>query len=223
MKICGLPIKSTVLTLIISILIGCGGEYARPAESTNPGSIVYGTVTNSKTGELQNLTLEIATPDPVISGPGPYPAILYIHGGTWYAGNWDDFENEMNEAAGQGYVAISINYRLLTRDPISPFFPVSPLASQQLNEWPAAMQDANCAARWINAHAEDYNIQTVENADKKQEAVIGTIGYSAGATSSLLLAFAKNNPDFQSTCVFDGLDDTAEFSSHISSVAVMDM
>lgn len=82
------------------------------------------------------LLLDVAMPEP---GPvTPAPAIVWIHGGGWQAG---DKHLDLDQSIGlplirQGFVRLSINYRL----------------SDQAR-FPAQIHDAKAAIRWLRSHA----------------------------------------------------------------------
>jgi acetyl esterase/lipase len=71
---------------------------------------------------------------------GPWPAFLYVHGGSWIEG--DKAEGEgwrgLNE---RGYLVVSINYRMAP-----------------INKFPLMINDLKCAVRYLRAHADDYNL-----------------------------------------------------------------
>lgn len=85
---------------------------------------------------------------------GRRPGVLMAHGGGWVFGDKAEYAKFGTALAEKGYVAFSINYRLL------PTFP-----------HPAQIDDAQRAMRWIRVHAADYNL------DPKR---IGALGDSAG-------------------------------------------
>ena len=92
---------------------------------------------------------------------GPWPVVFYIHGGSW-------MEGDKGEAAGlgswltpQGYVVVSVNYRLY------------PFA-----RFPAMIEDIKCAVRFLRANAVEYNIDPNR---------IGAMGASAGGHLAALL------------------------------------
>jgi acetyl esterase/lipase len=72
------------------------------------------------------------------------PAIIYVHGGRWRAGE-RDYANALDIAqwAGMGYFSMTIDYRLVGATPA-----------------PAAYQDLQTAIRWVHAHADEYGIDT---------------------------------------------------------------
>lgn len=108
-------------------------------------NVVYGSVKGA------GLLADIAYPE----GPGPFPAILSVHGGRWVGGNKAD-KSAIQPAqwAGFGFFAVSIDYRLRDCTPA-----------------PACYQDLQCAIRWLHAQAATYKIDTSR---------IYLIGQSAG-------------------------------------------
>ena len=105
-------------------------------------------------------------------GDGPFPAIVFIHGGGWYQGNRQGYRGAIEEAAKRGYVAITISYRLMQFDEskketttATPIFP-------------AQIHDAKAAVRWLRANAKKYHVDP----DR-----IGVTGASAGGHLSLLV------------------------------------
>lgn len=75
------------------------------------------------------------------NGDGPFPLLVWIHGGAWRAGS-------KNRARGQewldkGVALASINYRL-----------------SQHAIFPAQIEDCKAAIRWLKAHAAKYHLNT---------------------------------------------------------------
>ena len=137
-------------------------DVARCAEIVLEENITYG-----KAGDTE-LKLDLARPQ----GNGPFPAIVFIHGGGWSGGNRQAYRGQIQEAAKRGYVAATISYRLMkydeakkettTADPI----------------FPAQIHDAKAAIRWVRANAKKYHVDP----DR-----IGVTGGSAGGHLSLLV------------------------------------
>lgn len=121
-------------------------------------NITYATVNGTV------LQLDLAAP----AGGGPYPAVVCLHGGGWRAGHRRDLSSSLRgpsviEAiAARGYVAVSVSYRLAPG-----------------SQFPAPIEDAKTAVRFLRANAQKYNIDP----DR-----IGALGYSAGAHLAMLLA-----------------------------------
>jgi acetyl esterase/lipase len=82
------------------------------------------------------LTLDIAMPKGLTK---PVPAVVHIHGGGFKSGTKS--ARHAVRYASEGYIGVSINYRL---SGVAPF--------------PAAVQDCKAAIRWLRAHAEQYQI-----------------------------------------------------------------
>src|SRR5262245_48121154 len=105
----------------------------------------------------EDLQLDLALPD----GEGPFPAILFIHGGGWAGGNRNAFGPAIRDLAQRGFVAATASYRFAPRHP-----------------WPAQIDDVRAALHWLRAHAAEFAIDRYR---------IGAAGASAGGHLSLLL------------------------------------
>ncbi len=92
----------------------------------------------------------------------PLPAIVMIHGGGWFQGNRGGMTRLAQALAARGYVTVTISYRLSGEA-----------------KFPAAIQDAKAAVRWLRSNAGTYGIDS---------AAIGVTGHSAGGHLAALLA-----------------------------------
>jgi pectinesterase len=92
----------------------------------------------------------------------PLPAVVCIHGGGWRNGDRGSQTAVAQTLAANGYVAVTITYRL--RDEAI---------------FPAAIQDCKAAVRWLRANAKRLGVDS----DR-----IGTTGLSAGGHLAALLA-----------------------------------
>jgi acetyl esterase/lipase len=100
-------------------------------------------------------------------GNGPFPVILSIHGGAFMAGDKRDLQvNPMLEGLKRGYAVVSINYRMSGEA-----------------KFPALVQDAKAAVRWVRANAVEYQF----NPEK-----IAAWGASAGGYLSLMVAVSTD-------------------------------
>ena len=104
------------------------------------------------------LTADIYVP----AGDGPFPGVLVVHGGAWRSGSPLQMGHISQRLAREGYVAVSIRYRL------APEY-----------KFPAQIHDCKAAIRWMRTHAAEYKIDPER---------IGAWGYSAGAHLVALLA-----------------------------------
>jgi acetyl esterase/lipase len=110
------------------------------------------------------------------------PAVVYVHGGGFSHGDKSAGVPFDTYFAQRGYVAVSIDYRLLAplgcgghRDP-SPECEAAALAAQH---------DAQAAVRWLRANASTYRIDPSK---------IAMAGGSAGAITSLLVDWRPEDP-----------------------------
>ncbi len=130
-----------------------GVKFERAIEFANPAE--------------QHLQLDIAMPQ----GEGPFPAVLCIHGGGFRAGTREGFDGLCVTLAQQGYVAVTITYRL------APAF-----------RFPAAVHDSKAAVRWLRANAAKYHIDPAR---------IGVTGGSAGGHLAQFLGVTAGVSEFE--------------------------
>lgn len=133
--------------------------------------VVTRDVTYKVVGDRE-LRLDIARP----TSGGPYPAILFIHGGGWQFGNRDVYLDDIETAARRGYVAATMTYRLT--DPDENKVARAP--------FPAQIDDVKSAVRWMRRNARMHRI------DPRR---IGATGASAGGHLSLLIGVTGSDND----------------------------
>ena len=136
--------------------------------------VVYGKVDDIE------LKLDIARP---ASGAGPFPAVVWFHGGGWQAGKKSDNHASIRQLAEQGYIATSVEYRFAPRFP-----------------FPAQIEDAKCAVRYLRAHAKELNLDPER---------IGACGESAGGHLALMLGLTESK---------DGLEGRGGYEEQSSKV-----
>jgi acetyl esterase/lipase len=156
----------------------CAQQGARPTAPAMPNAppaatgagpvhenLVYGVA------EGQTLLLDIF--EPANSDGLPRPAIILIHGGAWTSFDKSTMRQLAQFLAVAGFVAIPVDYRLFHDD---------------LNRWPAQLDDVQHAVRWVRANSGKYNV------DRNH---IGAYGHSAGAQLALMLGMmeTRDNSD----------------------------
>jgi acetyl esterase/lipase len=93
------------------------------------------------------------------TGDGPFPVVIWLHGGGWIRG--DKANCHAAPLVAHGYAAISMNYRFLQQAP-----------------FPAQIEDCKAAVRWVRANAKKYHFDLDH---------IGVMGASAGGHLATLL------------------------------------
>lgn len=175
-----------------------------PLPTVNPAfevavseGIIYGQgEVEAPTAGHKNLLLDLY--EPVAAGLDGelLPAVVIIHGGGFFGGSrrQEELVRIANEMASRGYVAISIDYRLIPDEPV-PSARVEPLLQaifDDQGELPtanakgitAAIDDGLTAIDWLHASADNLGVDT----DR-----IGLVGASAGAITSVHLAYVLDN------------------------------
>lgn len=136
-------------------------------------NIHYGTADGVK------LMLDLVKP---VTGEGPFPAIVFIHGGGFVTGARYEMLRHSRLAAQEGYVATTVDYRL-----------INVLNEESLAKYPfpAQVYDVKCAIRWLRANAEEHQIDP----DR-----IGVLGHSAGAYLALMAALVGPSDGLEGDC-----------------------
>jgi acetyl esterase/lipase len=129
-----------------------------------------------------DLKLDLCRPP---AGTGPFPALVYIYGGTWGLNQGlgkADCSRELLEAASGGYVAVAVEHRRLAFD----------WDTRKLkHQFPEQVYDVKCAVRWLRANAKSYNIDP----DR-----IGAVGFSSGGHLALMLALTDKADGLEGDC-----------------------
>lgn len=144
--------KHLLLCVLITLLIkslSVNGQ--TPSGITIKKDIVYGHAGGT------DLKMDIGSPE----GNGPFPVILFFHGGGWQQGDKSHMHKWIRMYAASGYVGVSVGYRF------APQF-----------KWPSQVQDAKAAVRYLRAHANELHIDPAR---------MGVMGESAGGYLALML------------------------------------
>lgn len=162
------PYRLHVVMMVVYLYLASGLVFAQDAtleataETIQPQTVVYGEVGG------EELILDVYQP---AASDTLLPAVILIHGG---AGLFADRSAEADRAQGlaaNGYVAFNIEYRLF---------------DDGKHPWPAMLDDAQLAVRWIRANATTYNI------DPNQ---ICSLGHSFGGQLAGLLGVRDTPTD----------------------------
>lgn len=165
--------RGFILLALAATGVGSAAVTAEPAGAVAarlPVRVERGVTYATAGGEA--LKLDLGRP----KDGGPYPAVLMLHGGAWAAGHRSDlskggkdddgtaYPSVMESVAAWGYVAASASYRLAPK-----------------HKFPAQIDDARAAVRFLRANAKAYDIDP----DR-----IAVVGFSAGGHLALLLGLA---------------------------------
>jgi acetyl esterase len=104
------------------------------------------------------------------AGAGPFPTLLDLHGGAWNAKNRTAEEPMDRAIAASGVLVVAIDMTLASEAP-----------------YPASVQDANFAVRWLKSKAATWN---------GDGSKIGVYGSSSGGHVAELLAMRPRDPRY---------------------------
>ncbi len=107
----------------------------------------------------ETLKMDLAWPK---EGAGPFPVVVFVHGGGWMAGSYKMYTIATQEVARRGYVGASVEYRFAPK-----------------HTFPAQIDDVRCSVHWLCENAAKYKI------DAKR---MGLWGDSSGSHLAALLA-----------------------------------
>ncbi|HLZ55573.1 MAG TPA: alpha/beta hydrolase [Ktedonosporobacter sp.] len=105
--------------------------------SAPAGEAVAKVENRSIPGPAGEIPVRIYTPE----GTGPFPVLVFFHGGGWVICNLDTHDGQCRSLAnGAGCVVVSVDYRLAPE-----------------HKFPAAPQDCYAATLWVAEHAAEIN------------------------------------------------------------------
>ena len=165
----------TILLLLLAASLHAQTPAPAPAVKPAPAPKRAPTVANVPYGTHERQVLDFYKAD----SPKPTPLLFFIHGGGWVAGDKSGV-GELEASIKAGISVVSINYRYSWQAQLAGVMP--PVL------WP--LEDAARALQFVRSRAVEWNI------DKQR---IGASGGSAGACSSLYLAFHDDMADPKSS------------------------
>ncbi len=129
-------------------------------------------------------------------GPGPFPALLDVHGGAWNRSTYLANETMDQVLAVSGIVVVAIEFRLAPDHP-----------------YPAQVADVNYGIRWLKSHAHEFN------ADPDS---IGALGASSGGHTVMLNALRPHDSRYTAIPLPDGKDVDASLRYVLACWPVLD-
>jgi acetyl esterase/lipase len=161
-------LPSTLFALAAALVLSFGPARADeevPAPSVDDALKVWHNISYVPGSSDYRQKMDVSVPK---SG-GPYPMVVWIHGGAWMHGSKEN--PPVQPLLKKDYAVASINYRLSTQAP-----------------FPAQIQDCKTAIRFLRANAKQFNI------DPKR---IGVWGMSAGGHLAAMLATTGGIKEFE--------------------------
>jgi len=149
-----------ILACVVALLFSISSAYC--------GEIVFEQNIEFSNPDEQHLQLNMARPK---DGDALLPAVVCIHGGGFRAGTRDGWNGRCKKLAENGYVAVTVTYRLAPKYP-----------------FPAAVYDVKAAVRWLRANAAKYHINPK---------LIGVTGDSAGGHLAQFLGVTADVKQFE--------------------------
>lgn len=191
-------LRRAVLSMAATLLVAaCGADSAVTGPSSGTPPVTPGTPSNptgptqrswvdEAYGALAQQRLDLYLPP---TGSGPFPLIVWVHGGGWRTG-----DKVLDAAAFQrrllqsGYALASIGYRL-----------------SGVAKWPAQIHDVKAAVRHLRANAARYHVDTAR---------IGAWGSSAGGHLVAVLGTSGGVAALEGSAIGN-----ATYSSRVRAVA----
>lgn len=184
---------------------GGPGGFGGGTPIATEGITAYKDVAYASTSAAQKLDLYVP------QGQGPFPLVIDIHGGAFKAGDKTMLSgNNANPLLAAGYAVATINYRL-TGEAI----------------FPAQINDAKAAVRFLRAKAQDYKLDPQRFAVWGQSAggnIAMLVGTSAGVKEleDLSLGNADVSSAVQAVISFFGPTDFAQMDAQFAAGGVCD-
>ncbi len=151
------------------------GLVLRPWHFDRTGVVV---TRNIAYGDARRNVLDVYRPE---ASDRPLPVVLQVHGGAWMVGHKaQQAQPLLSRLARNGYVGVSINYRLAPK-----------------SRFPAQLLDVKRAIAWVREHIAEYG--------GDPDLIILT-GGSAGGHLVSLAALTPNDPEYQPG--FESIDTT---------------
>lgn len=101
------------------------------------------------------------------NGRGPWPVLVFVHGGSWQSGNKNPYSFVGRALAAQGFVTMVINYRLHPKHP-----------------YPSFIEDTALSLRWASQNAGKYG------GNGKR---LFVMGHSAGAYNAAMAVLDRRH------------------------------
>ncbi len=166
------------LSLVLSVA-ACGQVVVQPPSSAQPSASRALRLANEPvafhTRDIDYLQVDGKTFQATIyqpEGPGPFPAILDVHGGAWIREDVRRDEHTLMDKAlaAMGMVVVAVDFR-----------------QSPQHHYPDSVADVNFAIRWLRANASKFN---------GSPQIVGAFGSSSGGHLVLLNGMRPSDPRY---------------------------
>ena len=168
------------------------GEFALPVMDVSGVKRKYLDIPYTPGGGADQ-SLDIYLPD---EGEGPFPVIIFIHGGAFWGGDKRDFQClYLMDGIRRGYAVANVNHRL-----------------SQVAKFPHSVFDVKAAVRFLRGNAEKYCLDKTRFAiggDSAGSYYAAMLGTSAGipALEDLTMGYPEESSDVQAVIGLFGVYD----------------
>lgn len=184
------------------------GAAAQNGPTLVPGELVH--LSRTRPPNHKNISYATTSPKQKLdlylpSGNGPFPTVIFVHGGAFRFGDQDSVDPTVGQALlDAGYAIVSVDYRL------------SGDAT-----FPAAVQDVKAAVRWTRANAAKYQLDPNrfvafgESAGGNLAALIGTTANAKTVFDAPNLGNAGVSSAVKAVVDFFGPNDFSQIDSFL--------
>jgi len=155
--------KRNMLCLFVFVFIFAACDDETTSDNTEDFTRLYTNVNYAPGGTHPRQVLDLTLPS---TGNGPFPLLIFIHGGGFTAGSKADVSGTaFNNAPAKGYALASLNYRLAA-------------SGSSVGRFPQGIQDCLAAIRFLRANAAKYRLDSTRFA---------VSGFSAGGYHTAMI------------------------------------
>ncbi len=130
------------------------------------------------------LEMEVDLPK---SGTGPFPFIIFVHGGGWGSGSYTAFENQSKYMASRGIAGVRITYTLTTKG----------------GTFNQGLQELAEAYAFVKAHAAEWHLD------------MQRYGYAGGSAGTPLASLAAMKQNGNGCRLYIGCNGIYDFEHHL--------
>ncbi len=130
-------------------------------------------------------------------GDGPWPTLIFIHGGGWVGGSKEQSTLMLTPYLEMGMAVVNVEYRLA-----------------RYSLAPAAVADCRCALRWVHTNAKRYGFDTSK---------LVVTGNSAGGHLSLTTGLMPKSAGFDYECTVGSPDTELDVAAVVNWYGITDV